>query len=272
MKKNSTAAKSSLQTTATKKTALTADQEMSLVIAAKKGDLVSRDRLYLANIDEIEKAHIHSAVGTNPSRFGKGRNRNGLTYREDSGRLFEVFVSALEKFDVNMVNLDSFQNTTPFLSFLKYEISHRALDKARSEQTYRERYVSMAEVTKNAGKGKEKANDDYRSDEELLAIAQEKALEHATDRSAVYDSDADDARNRQLSEMVDKMISLFPEHSKEHETLTNFLVALGYAKNVIPEVAARMKITKPTVYKYMDLVLQKVPAKMAKEFREALAA
>lgn len=268
--KNTTAAKNNNQNTA-KGASMNAAQELALVSAAKNGSINARDTLFLAYQDEIISTHTFSACGTNPTKFGKGRNKYGHSYEEDSGRIFEVFVNALDKFDPSLVNMSSFTKTTPFLSYLKYEISHRAMDVARSESVYRDRHTLMSDLVKNV-KGKERSINDSRSDEEILNVAQEKALENAIVKTDLFDGNADDYKNLQLQEMTSKLISLCDKDSKEYATLVTFLDALGYAKNVIPEVAARMKTTKQTVHNTFKRVLAKVPTQMAQEFLDILKA
>lgn len=250
---------------------LTVNEELNLVASAKAGDITARDRLYMAYAGEIETFHNQSAVGLTPKKFGRGRNEFGCTYEADCGRVFQVFTNALESFDCNKVDLSAFHHINPFLSYLKYEITHRALDEVRKEDTYRKRYTTMSDLKKNAQNRYDQDGDNAPNDDDLMAAlynSSECVGEHGFD----YDYNADDQRNAQLKMMTNTIIELCPRDSMEYKTLTNFLAALGYADNVIPEVAARMSVSKPTIYKYINSALKKVPAKMAQEFRDALAA
>lgn len=250
---------------------LTTAQELKLVEAAKKGDFKARNTLYLAYEDQIKKSHTFSGMGTNPSKFGKGRNKKrGNLYEEYSGQLFEVFVRAIEKFDIDLVDFSKLQRTTPFLSFLKFEIANRAMDEVRKSRTSDERFVAMSDITKGAGRNKELSANDYRSSEEICGAAAEKALERVFDRSNVYDSAADDYHNLEIQEMVTKVISLFPKGTKEHTTLETYLQVAQSEDSVIPGIAERLHVTRATVYNTFKKVVERIPANLAEEFCDAL--
>lgn len=260
MKKNNTAAQSMNQNI-NKGAMMNATQELALVTAAKAGDIATRNELFYAYETDIKKAHATSARGKNPKKFGKGYNKKGYDYVADSGRLFEVFTAALEKFDPSLVDMSKIKNVNPFLSYLKYEINHRALDEVRKETTYFERTTTFSELSKLLSKS---VKDKDLDGSELM--------EAKFNRSEIYDGESADRREEEMQQVTRQLISLSDEGSMERKTLETFLEVLGYEKNVIPAIAAKMHVSKPTVYKYIDLALAKLPTRMAQEFRDLLAA
>lgn len=260
MKKNNNAAQI-IKNIINKGAMMNATEEQTLVNTAKHGNvetrIAARNALYTAYEGEIKKAHATSARGLNPNKFGRGYNKKGYEYEADSGRIFEVFTAALDKYDPSLVDMTKIKNTNPFLSYMKYELNHRAMDEVRKDTTYYDRVSLFSELSNRLSKGEDDGDE---------------ILEAAFNRDEIYDADAVEFAEEEKRQAVRQLISVTDEGSVERETLENFLEALGYEKKVIPAIAKKMKLSKPTVYKYIDRALEKLPKRMAQDFRDLLAA
>lgn len=251
---------------------LTMDQELALVNDAKNGDVAARDQLFITYIGEIEYAHIFSAVGTNPVAFGRGYNKHGMNFDSDMGRLFLIFVNALEKFDINMVDMSKIKKTNPFLSYLKYEIAHRALDMSGFKTKYRKRHVSVTEHLQKMRENDEIDGGTVFTDDDVFVDLIEKSLNKSFDKSDFYHSLADDLQNLQLHDMLMNIRRLFPDQSREQKFIATYLCVAKYENNVMPVVAKMMGVSKPTAYKILKNILDCIPPQMVSEYRCAFAA
>lgn len=211
-------------------------QELALVQAAQAGDYIARNKLYLGYEDRIKTAHVHSGMGYHPAKFYYDFNPKGVKYEDYCDELFEVFLKALESFDIQKASMGKH----PFYTYLAKKIGYAALTKVDEKKKEEENTLTSTTAVELSNRYDGKVSNTNHEGPHGPSKAY-------LDTDRIYDGDAVEYRQRKIRAKVKDVLSKL-KGTRAGNTCEVFLNEAENGKPVVLDVAKKLELTPGLVY------------------------